>query len=89
MERSGELVDPYLAFTRAMAVDFVPDRPVSRLSRIVKALINNDRVSHYFKVEKVRRFHASLQDVLSIDYQYWLQRGTFEVKRNRLRLAEP
>jgi hypothetical protein len=52
-------------------------------------LINNDRVSRYFKVEEVRRFYADLQDVLSIHYHYWLQRGTFEVNRNRLRLAEP
>jgi hypothetical protein len=89
LERTGELFAPYLALARGMAVDFVPNRPESRVSRILKTLINNDRLTRSFRVEEVRRFYADLQDLLSADYHYWLQRGTFEVNRNRLRLAEP
>ena len=87
LEARGELFAPYLQLTQAIALEYEIDRPHSRLTSLLKALVNYDRLRVYFSAIEIRRFYGRLQDLLGPDYHFWLQRGAYEVKHGNLNLA--
>ena len=87
LEKSGELFAPYMQLTEALALEYEIDRPHSRLTKLVKELLNYERLYDMFTADDVRRFYGKLQQLLNPDYHFWLQRGAYEVKHGSLVLA--
>lgn len=83
----GEAVDGllFVVATRAQSVS-------SRFSRMFKLMIR--LMNHQFLIEEVgdlgevRGIYERVQPMLGIDFHYWLQRGSLEVKVGDLDLAE-
>ncbi len=63
-------------------------RRSSRPRRILRAILNHDFLQRSLGVESTRNLYGSLEQILSWDFHYWLQRGSFEVERGDLSLAE-
>jgi hypothetical protein len=51
-------------------------------------MINHDFLDRAIGCEDARGLYASLEQLLSWDYHYWLQRGSLEVENGDLSLAE-
>ena len=90
LRREGQLVDPVTGLLFTMAVQYLSERSTSsRAFRILVRLLN-----HQFMIEEirdpvaVRGIYESLLTVLRDDFHYWLQRGSFELQRGDLDLAE-
>jgi hypothetical protein len=63
-------------------------RRSSRPRRILRAILNHDFLQRSLGIESTRNLYGSLEQILSWDFHYWLQRGSFEVERGDLSLAE-
>lgn len=90
LRREGQLAEPVTGLLFAMAVQFLPDRRTSsRAFRVLVRLLN-----HQFMIEEirnpaaVRQVYESISSVLGDDFHFWLQRGSFELERGDLDLAE-
>lgn len=61
----------------------------SRERRMLRRLINHDYLQRLIgDVGQIREVYSSLQDRLSDEFHYWLQRGSLEVEAGDLGLAE-
>ena len=60
----------------------------SKARRILRAILNHDFLQRSLGIESTRNLYGSLEEILSWDYHYWLQRGSFEVEVGDLSLAE-
>jgi hypothetical protein len=60
----------------------------SRARRILRAILNHDFLIRSLGIETTRNLYGSLEEILSWDHHYWLQRGSFEVERGDLSLAQ-
>jgi hypothetical protein len=60
----------------------------SRARRILRSILNHDFLIRSLGVESTRNLYGSLEEILSWDHHYWLQRGSFEVERGDLSLAQ-
>ena len=90
LQRQRQLAQPVEGLLFAMAVKYLRERDSgSRAFRLMVRLLN-----HQFMIEQiddaaaVRGIYESLSGVLTDDFHYWLQRGSFEIERGSLDLAE-
>ena len=60
----------------------------SRARRILRSILNHDFLLRSLGLESTRNLYGSLEEILSWDHHYWLQRGSFEVERGDLSLAQ-
>jgi hypothetical protein len=60
----------------------------SRARRILRSILNHDFLIRSLGLDSTRNLYGSLEETLSWDHHYWLQRGSFEVERGDLSLAE-
>ena len=60
----------------------------SRIRRMLRILLNHDYLLRVINLESTRNLYSSLESVLNWDYHYWLQRGSAEVEKGDLNLAE-
>ena len=63
-------------------------RMSARPRRILRSILNHDFLQRSLGIETARNLYGSLEQILSWDYHYWLQRGSFEVECGDLSLAE-
>jgi hypothetical protein len=56
--------------------------------RILRHVINHEFLDRALGLESARNVFGSLEELLSWDFHYWLQRGSLEVEFGDLRLAE-
>jgi hypothetical protein len=56
--------------------------------RILRAMLNHAFLQRSLGIESTRNLYGDLEPLLSWDYHYWLQRGSFEVEFGDLSLAE-
>lgn len=82
----AELIEA-LAFTIASKATPGPNRN-SRHWRLLKALINHSFLLRNLTPNEASSIYRSLEEILSWDYHYWLQRGSLEVEAGDLRLAQ-
>ena len=90
LRKEGQLADPIEGLLFSMAVRYIRERnKASRAFRLMVRLLN-----HEFMIDKVRddaetrSVYASVASILRDDGHYWLQRGSFELKKGDLDLAE-
>lgn len=90
LRREGQLADPVEGLLFATAVQYLRHRnTASRAFRLMVRLLN-----HQFMIEQiqdvtaVRAIYESLSSVLTNEFHFWLQRGSFELERGNLDLAE-
>jgi hypothetical protein len=78
-----------LLFSLATGVDR-RSYPRDRDGRLLVRLMNHDWLIRHLPGdrESVRASYDAVEDLLSWDYHYWLQRGSFEVEIGDLRLAQ-
>jgi GTPase SAR1 family protein len=60
----------------------------TKAARFLRMLINHDFLSRTVGIEPARNFYGKLEDILSWDSHYWLQRGSLEVESGSISLAE-
>lgn len=63
-------------------------RSGSRAWRILRSILNHDFSLRSLGLDSTRNLYGSLEEILSWDHHYWLQRGSFEVERGDLSLAQ-
>lgn len=56
--------------------------------RLLRSVINHDFLMHSVSLEVARNLFGSLEQLLSWDFHYWLQRRSLEVELGDLKLAE-
>ena len=90
LRREGQLAQPVEGLLFAMAVQYLRKRNTSsRAFRLMVGLLN-----HKFMIEEiadraaVRTIYESLSSILSDDFHFWLQCGSFELEKGDLDLAE-
>ena len=90
LRRERQLAQPVEGLLFAMAVQYLRKRNTSsRAFRLMVGLLN-----HKFMIEEiddrpaVRAIYESLSAILSDDFHFWLQRGSFELEKGDLDLAE-
>lgn len=76
-----------LAFAAASKVDPVLDRR-DRAWRLLVRVINHAFLLRVLRVPDARSVYAQVEQILSFDYHYWLQRGSLEVEAGDVRDAE-
>jgi hypothetical protein len=85
----GLLTEPIRGLAFAMAVRTPAGRPGhSRQGRFLSQLINHDWLIRMIWVAGARIVYESIEEQLGWDYHYWLQRGSLEVERGSLGLAQ-
>jgi Mrp family chromosome partitioning ATPase len=82
----AEVIDG-LAFAAAAKVNGLQNRR-DRNWRFLARLINHEYLRQVIGVMEARKIYAGLENILSFDYHYWLQRGSLEVQAGDVRLAE-
>ena len=89
LQRTGELRDVLegLAFVAATKVN--PGlRRNARPWRMLRAVLNHEFLARTIYPEPAKNLYASLEQLLSWDSHYWLQRGSLEVEFGSVALAE-
>jgi len=56
--------------------------------RFLRTLVNHEFLLRTVGVEQARSIYADVESLLRWDYHYWLQRGSLEVEKGDIRLAE-
>ncbi|MGA3057892.1 MAG: SIR2 family protein [Candidatus Limnocylindrales bacterium] len=56
--------------------------------RFLRQVISHEFLARTLGVEGARELYGAMEDLLSWDYHYWLQRGSLEVQVGNLRLAQ-
>lgn len=90
LREQGQLADPIQSLARAIASKFDAasvDRS-DRVSRFLARLINHGFLNEHLRLSDARRVYEELENLLSDDYHFWLQRGSLEVEGGNLRSAE-
>jgi hypothetical protein len=87
---NGLIVNVVKAFAFVLAVKIDPQMSWQRRERkLLRRIINHDfLIRTVADAASIREIYSFLEDVLSWDYHYWLQRGSFEVEVGDLSLAE-
>ena len=89
LQEIGELKEVLirLAFVAASKVTPGAERQ-GRMWRLLKRIISHDFLRRLIGVNAARELYETVENLLSFDYHYWLQRGSLEVEVGDLRLAE-
>lgn len=89
LQRSGELLGVLSSLVVLAAAKV---RPGTRRSgarwRFLRNLLSHEFLLRVLDVEAARNIYGEIEDILSWDYHYWLQRGSLEVEAGDLALAE-
>jgi hypothetical protein len=87
---NGLITEVIKAFAFVLAVKIDPQMSWHRRERrLLRRIINHEfLIRTVADAGLVRKVYSFLQDILSWDYHYWLQRGSFEVEVGDLALAE-
>jgi Mrp family chromosome partitioning ATPase len=76
-----------LAWALATKVSIPLDR-TSKIGRFLIRLMNHDFLLRTIGFMNARDLYSRLEQLLSTDYHYWLQRGSLEVEAGEVRTAE-
>jgi hypothetical protein len=76
-----------LTFAAAVEATPPPDRS-RREWRYLVSLLNHERLLHTVGVEGARLIYQEVENVLTQDHHFWLQRGSLELEEGNVRLAE-
>ena len=90
LRREGHLANPVEGLLFSMAVQYLQQRSKSnRAFRLMVRLLNHEFMIHELEdVSAIRRIYDSMRRILSDDPHFWLQSGSFELKKGDLDLAE-
>ncbi|MCY4597998.1 MAG: hypothetical protein OXC19_24765 [Bryobacterales bacterium] len=89
LEQSGQLRDVVSGLTFAMATRISPQsRRTSREVKLLQHLVNHDFLLRTIQLDGARQIYSQLEQLLDWSYHYWLQRGSAEVERGELSLAD-
>ena len=89
LETSGQLAGVLSGLAFLAATKVRPELSRSdRSFRLLRSVLSHDRLIRTIGVESTRNLYGSLESLLHWDYHYWLQRGSTEVERGDLALAE-
>jgi hypothetical protein len=86
-----QLGEPIRGLMFALATSIDRNRyPRGREGSLLVRLINHDWLIRHMPADReaVRSAYDAVEDLLSWDYHYWLQRGSFEVETGDLQLAQ-
>lgn len=84
-----QLREPLRGLTFAMATKVHSEHQRRSRERIfLTRLLNHAMLMNLLSVPETRSVYEEVEDQLSWDYHYWLQRGSFEVEAGDLGLAE-
>jgi hypothetical protein len=76
-----------LTFAAAVEATPPPDRS-RREWRYLVSLLNHERLLRTIGVDGARVIYQEVENVLTQDHHYWLQRGSLELEEGNIRLAE-
>ena len=89
LQAKRQLKDVFVGLTCAIATEIDPPAETrSRPWRMIIRFINHKLLLNLLGVSDAREVYESLEELLSFDYHYWLQRGSLEVEGGDLRRAE-
>ena len=84
----GDLKDVLGRLAWAVASKLAPGEQTGRLRRLITRVINHELLLRLLGPMGARDFYGKLEELLSSDYHYWLQRGSLEVGRGDIHFAE-
>lgn len=89
LQQTGEIASVLRGLGVAVATKVTPDlRRSARPWRLLRSILNHDFLIHAVGQEEARNFYGELENVLSWDSHFWLQRGSLEVEFRSLNRAE-
>ena len=89
LQTKRQLKDVFVGLTCAIATEIDPTVEIrSRPWRMIGRFINHKLLLNLLGVSDAREVYESVEELLSFDYHYWLQRGSLEVEGGDLRSAE-
>jgi hypothetical protein len=89
LQSSGRLSEPLRRLIFALGSRIRQgQRQRSREWRLFISLINHDFLQRVLDEQDVRRAYGDIESLVSWDYHYWLQRGSYEVEGGDIRQAE-
>jgi hypothetical protein len=72
-----------------MASKFYVDMPMTRERRLLMRLLNHTEVGLVLDSPvHARQMYSEIEQLLRTDFHFWLQRGSYELERGDIRLAE-
>jgi hypothetical protein len=85
----GQMREVLFGLALLAATKVRPDlRRKARPWRLLSAIINHDFLERALGCEDARNLYGSIEQILSWDYHYWLQRGSLEVEFGDTNLAQ-
>jgi hypothetical protein len=89
LKKTGELKDILTGLTFLAATKVNPGmRRSDRSWRMLRSFLNHEFLAHTIYVEAARNLYGSIEQLLSWDFHFWLQRGALEVEFGDVALAE-
>lgn len=89
LQRTGELSGVIEGLSFVAATKVTPElRRNARPWRMLRSLLNHEFLARAIYPDPARNLYSGLEQLLSWDYHYWLQRGSLEVEFGSVALAE-
>ncbi|MFO1305611.1 MAG: SIR2 family protein [Burkholderiales bacterium] len=89
LQVGGKLMDVLFGLASVLAVKCGPTtRRRTKESRLLRSVINHDFLGRTLGQAQAKNLYGKLEDLLSWDFHYWLQRGSLELEQGSLSLAE-
>jgi hypothetical protein len=89
LQATGQLAEVIVGLIQVAAVKVNVNMPrSSRPWRLLRALMNHDFLKRSVNVAMARNIYGSIEQLLSWNYHYWLQRGSLEVELDEVSTAE-
>ena len=87
--KTGQITTVVLGLAQFAATKVTPGmRSNERPRRLLRSIINHDFLIRGIGLEAARNLYGELEHMLHWDYHYWLQRGSLEVEKGDLYLAQ-
>ena len=89
LHEQGQMVPVVRGLSLVAAVKVTPrSRQHDRHMRMLRVFLNHDMLLRTVGESAAKNIYANLEDPLSWNHHYWLQRGSLELERGSLTLAE-
>jgi hypothetical protein len=89
LQQEGVVYELLKGLALVLATQMNPSTPRnSRARKVLNRIVNHDFLERVLGPEHARNFYAELEQTLSFDAHFWLQRGSLEVEMGSIRLAE-
>ncbi len=89
LQKTGQLAEVLVGLTQVAAIKVNASMPRStRPWRLLRSLISHDFLKRTVNVALARNIYGSIEQLLSWDSHYWLQRGSLEVEVDEVSTAE-